>query len=292
MKIGIVSVDLLIPNVALMQLSAWHKAHGDQVKLYEPLWDDPDLIYASKIFDFSDDYAYFPDGCEIVRGGTGYSLDSRLPDGVDRQYPDYELLGCDFAIGRVSRGCIRRCPWCVVWKQDGKVRQVGTLDDFWRGQTHLRLLDDNLTALPDLFVEVCDELARLKVRTMFEALDIRLMTVETAQALAKVKRWGQVHFAFDTPAIEAGVRRGIAALKEGGFPLWAATFYVLIGFNTTPDEDLYRVELLRSLGVESFAMPFDKSDPYQRRFARWVNHKAIFKTVKWEDYDHAARFRK
>ena len=61
-------------------------------------------------------------------------------------------------------------------------------------------------------------------------------------------------------------------------------FYVLIGFNTTEKEDLYRVEILRKLNVEQFVMPFDKFNQYQKNFARWVNHKAIFKSVKWEEY--------
>jgi hypothetical protein len=58
----------------------------------------------------------------------------------------------------------------------------------------------------------------------------------------------------------------------------------LVGFNSTPAEDLYRVETLRGLGVNPFVMPFNKQDRYQRRFARWVNHKAIFKSVSWEAY--------
>jgi len=47
---------------------------------------------------------------------------------------------------------------------------------------------------------------------------------------------------------------------------------------------VYRVMELRALGVDPFVMPYDKTDPYQRRFARWVNHKAIFKSVEWKDY--------
>jgi hypothetical protein len=97
------------------------------------------------------------------------------------------------------------------------------------------------------------------------------------------------HGAFDSMAVESGVRRGIANLKAGGFPLRQASFYVLIGFDTTPEEDLYRVELLESLGVESFAMPFDKSDPYQKRFARWVNAKPAFRSCSFAEYDVSAK---
>lgn len=284
MNIGVVAVDSIIHNLALMRLSAWHKAKGDHVEIAFPLAAHTyDRVYLSKQLTFTaDDPTPWP--CEVVRGGTGYDLTTVLTSEQDTTYPDYDLYGCPYALGRLTRGCIHRCPWCIVWRQDGKVHQVAELSDFWRGQDRLRLLDDNLTAMPDLFVSTCTELARAKCRVRFEALDIRLMDVGMARALASVRRDGRVHFAFDRPEHERGVVRGINALKDGGFPLWAATFYVLIGYDTTREQDLYRVELLRSLGVESFVMPFDKTNEYQRRFARWCNHKAVFKTVPWTEY--------
>lgn len=41
---------------------------------------------------------------------------------------------------------------------------------------------------------------------------------------------------------------------------------------------------LKEYGISPFVMPFNKKNNYQKRFARWVNHKAIFKSVKWKDY--------
>ena len=274
-----------------MRLSAWHKAQGDEVEIAFPLAADSyDRIYRSKQFEYTpDDTVPWP--CEVVSGGTGYDLTTLLTPEQDTIYPDYPTFSCDYALGRLTRGCIRRCPWCVVWRQDGKVRQVAELDDFWRGQNRVRLLDDNLTALPDLFIKTCAEISAHGAQAMFDSLDIRLMTEDMARALASVKRWersgctrGAVHFAWDTPADESAVRRGIEALRAGGFPLWAANFYVLIGFDTTPEEDHHRVTVIRELGAHPFVMPFDKTDRYQRRFARWVNHKAVFATVPWEEY--------
>lgn len=286
MNVAVVNVDSLIPNVALMKLSAWHKAQGDDVTLFEPLLSAvPDRLYASKVFGFTDDYAYFPD-CEIVRGGTGYDMMTRLPAGADDVYPDYDLFGCDYAIGRLTRGCIRNCSFCVVWKMDGRrVHQVAELEDFWRGQERVRLLDDNLTALPELFVDTCNRLARERVLVKFDALDVRLMRPEMAASLAGVRRWGRVHFAFDDVRHERTIVRGIEALRAGGFPLRDATFYVLIGFGSTPEQDMHRVMLLDSLGCESFVMPFDKSDRYQRRFSRWANAKPIFRTCTFDEYN-------
>lgn len=283
MRVGLVSVDSLIPNLALMKLSAWHKSQGDTTEIAFPLAADTyDLIYRSKVFDFSpDDPTDWP--CEVIEGGTGYTIDSHLPC-PENTYPDYDLFGCDFALGRITRGCIRRCPWCVVWQQDGKVRQVGELDDFWRGQARLRLLDDNLTAMPELFVDTCKALSDRGIYTAFEALDVRLLTDEMCEALMRVKRWGCLHFAWDSMKEEARVVEGIKTLKRHYPSLHDVLVYVLIGFDTTELEDLYRVETLRDLGAMPFAMPYDKTDRYQQRFTRWVNHKAIFRTVGWEDY--------
>lgn len=286
MRVGVVAVDSLIPNVALMRISAWHKAAGDTVEVAAPLWGEYDRVYRSKVFTFTPDDPT-PWDCEVVSGGTGYSLDSVAPC-PETIYPDYALFDCKPAMGRLTRGCIRRCPWCVVWRQDGTVRQVADLDDFLHDQEQVRLLDDNLTALPELFVQTCEILGERGTETWFDGLDIRLMDERMARALAGVNLWGKTvgraRFAFDHPDHEAGVRRGIKALKAGGFPLYKATFYVLIGAGTTEAEDLQRVRLLEDLGVDSFVMPFDKTDPYQRRFARWCNRKAIFRSTEWQDF--------
>lgn len=285
MNVSLIDVDSKISNLALMKISAYHKARGDIVKFYEPLFDKPDLIYASKIFDFTPDYNYFPNDIEIIKGGTSYSLDIVLPAEIEFQFPDYSLYSCDYAIGFTTRGCIRNCPFCLVPKKEGKIRAVGDIYDFWNGQEYLMLLDNNLTALPEQFERICKQLIKEKIKVDFsQGLDIRLITSEMAQLLAKVKLWKQIHFAFDNVAYESAVRRGIETLAKNGVSKHKLMFYVLIGYDSTPEEDLYRVEVLRGLGVDPFVMPYRKNDPYQRRFARWVNHKAIFKSVSWEEY--------
>lgn len=285
MRVGIVAVDSKIPNLALMKLSAWHKAQGNTVKLYEPLFDTPDILYASKVFSFTPDYDFWPN-TEIVRGGTGYNMAVKLPPEIESTYPDYDLFGCKYAIGFSTRGCIRKCPFCVVPAKEGGIRAVGDIYGFWRGQEKLMLLDNNLTALPEHFELVVKQCIDNRIKVDFsQGLDIRLLTAEMAQLLSGVRLWKRIHFAWDDVNIEADVRRGVRMLEANGVALYKVMFYVLIGFNSTPEEDLYRVETLRGLGVDPFVMPYDKHNKYQRRFARWVNHKAIFKSVSWDEYD-------
>lgn len=284
MRVGLVDVDSKIPNLALMKISAYHKTRGDSVRLFYPIDGIPDKIYACKVFDFTQDFMYYPD-CEIVKGGSGFDLKAELPPEIEGQFPDYSLYDCDYAIGFTTRGCIRKCPFCIVPEKEGAIRAVGEIYDFWNGQGYLMLLDNNLTALPEQFERTLKQLIKHKIKTDFsQGLDIRLIEPEMAQLLAKVRLWKQIHFAWDDIHTEKAVREGIEVLTKNGVAKYKLMFYVLIGFNSTPEEDLYRVETLRGLGVDPFVMPYDKTDQYQKKFARWVNHKAIFKTVKWEDY--------
>lgn len=288
MLVAIHPVDSLIPNLASMKQSAYYKSLGHKVKRYEPLFDNsekPDLILESKIFDFTQGETFYPEGVEVVKGGLANDIKSELPPEIENCCPDYEFLGCEYAMGFTSRGCIRKCKFCKVPEKEGDIRVVTDIYNFWRGQTHLKLLDNNLTALPDHFELICKQLTKEKIYADFnQGLDIRLINADMAKLLSKVRLWKQIHFAFDNVRLESAVRLGIKTLTSNGVAKHKLMFYMLIGFDSTPEEDLYRVELLRSLKVDPFVMPYNKTNEYQRNFARWVNMKAVFKSVKWEDY--------
>ena len=73
MKIGLIDVDSKMANLALMKISAWHKAAGDEVEWFKGNQSGVDRIYASKIFNFSRDFPWhifegFP--VEIIKGHT------------------------------------------------------------------------------------------------------------------------------------------------------------------------------------------------------------------------------
>lgn len=285
-RVCLLDVDSKIPNLALMRASAWHKRRGDVVKLgYSPLFDAPDICYASKMFRYTQEPPFMPD-CETLKGGPGYDLAARMPfEDYDRIMPDYALYGCEYAIGRFTRGCPNRCPWCVVPRMDGNdVRHVADLQDFWSGQKVVKLLDDNIMADEDIFCDACRQLSVAGVRVMWEALDIRLVNDRTARALASVRTEKRIHFSWDGHAQDAYIGRGIELLERHGIKPWRLMFYVLVGFNTKPDYDEYRVETVHHYGANPFVMPFDKADPYQRHFARWVNNKAVFKSTLFADY--------
>lgn len=280
MNIGLIHVDGKYPNLALMKLSAWHKAQGDEVEFYYPM-KEYGYVYASKVFADSPIYDYLPENCKI--GGWGYNA-LILPDEVEHTCPDYSLYGIDYAMGFASRGCIRNCHFCIVPEKEGKIRSHADIYEFWNGQTHIRLLDNNLTALPHHFKLICSQIIKHGIITDFsQGLDLRLITDDMAHQLSQIKPWTQFHFAWDNLRDEEAIRRGLGILEANGVAPYKCMVYVLIGFDTTEEEDYYRVMELRALGVDPFVMPYGKT-MYERRFARWVNHKAIFKSVEWKEY--------
>ena len=144
MKVALVDVDgYNFPNFALMKIAAWHRQNGDNVKWYDPLYDRPERIYKSKVFTFTPDTPDYWDG-EIFRGGTGYWRYDDLAPEIDAMPPDYSIYPqYDFAIGFLSRGCIRKCPWCVVPHKEGALRKYDDIARIAQGRKKVILMDNN-----------------------------------------------------------------------------------------------------------------------------------------------------
>lgn len=146
MKIGLIDVDgHNFPNLPLMKISAWHKSKGDKVEWYEPMFSgNCDKIYMSKVFAFTEDYQYYINTAEIIRGGTGYNYPDggeSLPDEIEHIYPDYSIYSGlipeveNTAYGFLTRGCPRGCDFCIVGKKEGRCSvKVANLSEFWNGQ--------------------------------------------------------------------------------------------------------------------------------------------------------------
>jgi hypothetical protein len=294
MRVGLIDVDgHNFPNLALMKISAWHKAKGDTVEWCIPL-AHYDIVYQSKVFDetYSEDIDWIPQADKVIKGGTGYGLDSRLPDEVEHIYPDYSIypeLTKDTAYGFLTRGCPRGCDFCIVAGKEGrKSYKVANLDEFWDEQKHIKLLDPNLLACkehPDLLWQLIDSKAYVDFT---QGLDIRLTTEANISLINKVKV-KNIHFAWDNPKddLKPYFERYKALAKHKPHGSYG-TVYCLVNYGSTMEENLYRIYTLRDLGYDPYVMIYDKPNAPReiRLLQRWVNNVRIFKTIKkFEDFN-------
>jgi len=272
------------PNLALMKISAGLKSIGHTVDLIRGIPDSPplqhyDAAYLSCIF-FQNrtrmiEYAKLLD-CDCDFGGSGYDLTSELGE-WEHIMPDYSLYNVDFSLGFTSRGCIRSCPFCIVPQKEGFIRDNAPITEF-HDPTHdkIVLLDNNFLASPQ-WRENAEYLQANGLKVNFnQGLDIRLMTEESANVLAGLRYYNWrfttrgLHFAFDSMSVKDAVLRGVDLLTDAGIPRRHLMFYILVGFDTTEEEDLRRVEIVRSLGAVSYVMPYND---IHKKIARLVNRR-------------------
>ena len=293
MKIALVDVDgRNFPNLALMKLAAWHKAQGDSVEWYDPLFSRSDRIYASKVFTFTPDFQDYAAGDpEPIRGGTGYDPSVKLPDEVEQMIPDYSLYP-DFpdAIGFLTRGCIRNCPWCKKKKKEGSLREVDDIERVAAGRKEVVLLDNNFLAADKEFVrEQLEKAARLRLKLDFnQGLDARLVTPENARLLTACRWIRYIRFSCDTVAMIEPIRSAVKLVREAGF---RREIFVYMLVNDIGDAET-RLRALVDLNVIPFAQPYRDftadSTPTaeQRKFASYVNVKGgkLCRKMSFEEY--------
>ena len=279
MKIALLNLEPKINNTALMKISQYHKDRGDNVEMYIDFFRNHyDKIYCSSLFDFTNK-GNIPENA--VCGGTGFDIKKKLPKDIDDCDLDYSIFpDCKSSYVWFSRGCIRNCPFCIVRKKEGYIKQVKPSNLNPNGNL-IEIMDNNFFANPE-WKNSEKYLDKWQQSINFNSgIDVRIFEPEQALFINKYKI-KRVHTAWDDPKIDL-----IPKFKEliKHIKPYKIMAYVLIGFDSTPEEDLMRVTKLWELKIDPFVMPYNKKDKYQKRFARWVNHKAVFKTVEWKNYN-------
>lgn len=303
MKVGMIDVDgHHFPNLALMRISAYHKKHGDDVEWWWTDLEHYNIVYMSKVFSdaYSKDIPEPMNADIVIKGGTGYQIhnvngvevydketDHNLPDEVEKCFPDYGIYPqYEFAIAMTSRGCPRGCSFCHVSAKEGRCsKKVANVCDFYCGQKHIEVLDPNITACIDKH-DLFQQYAETKATVTFnQGLDIRLLTHQDIEDINKI-RIRDVHFAWDNPKDDL----------ENKFKEWAKGFrrkshigvvYVLTNYDSTMEENLFRIYTLRDMGFDPYVMIYNKPNAPKeiKQLQRWCNNKVIFKSCKkFENY--------
>jgi organic radical activating enzyme len=306
MKILLIDVDSTIPNLALMKLSSYHKTIGDEVELlvlgisYYPDQrtkrmvgiDGFDKVYVSAIFKGSIDFVefdMFSDVSKIVFGGTGIDIKSALPSEIEAAELDYSIYpDNDTGYGFISRGCNRKCYFCVVPQKEGRTRQVETdLEKIIGNFKKVKFMDNNFLQLPN-HLEIIEWLAKRKIKCQFnQGLDVRLITAENSVALSKLNYIGEYIFAFDDWKYRRFIERQMLLLKW--IRPWGAKFFVYVH----PDMELYetvrRIEFLRERELLPYVMRDSScwnssNNDFYVDIAAYANQPSFFKKMDFHTF--------
>lgn len=294
MNIGLLDIDgHNFPNFALMKISAWHKARGDNVEWALPMFGQYHRVYKSKIFTFTPEE---PTDwhCEVIKGGTGYDIRSRLADEIESSslmdysiYPQYQ-----FSIQFFSRGCLRSCPFCLVREKEGYIHPVEPVELNPNGKW-IEVLDNNFFANSE-WKSAIQYLLKARQPVNLHGVDVRIMDEEQAYWLNRLHLRRSIHIAWDLPQIDLTDKLQEVTRYIKPYKLMC---YILIGFNSTVEQDMYRIERCRELGIKPYVMPYrdfqNKEQPtqYAKDLAQYVNKPMIFKSCRFADFSPRKGFK-
>ena len=299
MNILLVDTDSTIPNIALCKLSYWHKKQNDNVDFiklnipYYPNRKKPtynidtlkyDKTYCSVIFDGNIDYIK---GDNIIFGGTGYSLKTKLDDEIENCQLDYSLYSeNNISYGFITRGCIRKCKFCKVPEKEGYIRQVNTIDNIVRHEK-VKFLDNNILALPN-HLEILEELAQKRIKHQFnQGLDIRLLTEENSEVLSRLNYLQEYIFAFDSWSYKNIIEEKLKLLKW--VRNWGLKFFVYVHPNMKIEETVHRIEFLKERKCLPYIMRDiscwnSENNDFYVDIAAWGNQPNLIKKMSFREF--------
>lgn len=322
-KIGLIDADLMDngtrhPNLALMKIAGYYKELGYEVKLIYKSYDeikDYDKVFVSKVFNFTSVPEWVIKSQKVEYGGTGFFEDggANLPDEIEHHMPYYDLYKdyveeqlekgrkrtdlsdyIDYSIGFTTRGCFRKCAFCVNKKYNSVKRHSPVNEFFDESRPYIYLWDDNILAYPH-WEEVLDSIESTGRQFQFrQGLDLRLMTDKKAKRFNNTSYQGDFIFAFDSLDDRELISEKVQLWKR--YSSKVCKMYVLCGFNSQDEKDIEsvfeRIKILMKYGSLPYIMRFESYK--QSRFrgmyielARWCNQPQFFKKKSFREFCEA-----
>lgn len=286
-------------------MASYHRENGDHVELArgigEPLYK-PDVVEITSLFTFAwkpvhnaiDFYHSLFPKATIVVGGIYATLMAgnitrtfpfaKVHVGLHRQaeqlMPAYDLLetvekwkNWKKSIVFTTRGCIRKCPFCVVPKVEGGMREpkFSILPMIHPDHREVVIWDNDFLASP-YAKTILEELRDGGYKADFnQGLDARLMTEEFANLLADIKS-PSIHMAYDWPWEGPYIEKAIEYLGNAGYKRKNLIFYVLHNFydehhkkGDTPADFFHRLQDLMNWGASAYPMRYIPLNSLTRR---------------------------
>ena len=320
MKIGLVDADLMDngtrhPNLALMKIAGFYKENGHDVELIYNSYEEVkeyEKVFISKVFTFSNVPDWVLNLETVTIGGTGFFEDGgeSLPDEIEHHKPYYDLYKdyvdaqiaagkrkshfadyLNYSIGFTSRGCFRKCSFCVNKKYDHAFLHSPVAEFLDENRPFLYLWDDNILSLPQWESVLDDIEAAGKPFQFRQGIDLRLMTDKKAMRFTKARYHGDFIFAFDHLSDRDIITEKVQLWKR--YTAKVCKMYVLCAYNSQDEKDIYdtftRIKILMKYGSLPYIMRFEsyKTSPYKDMYvqlARWCNQPQFFKKMSFREF--------
>lgn len=329
------------PNLVCEKLSGYWKEQKASVTLkldYKNL-DKFDKVYISKVFTDTP----FPDEVKKLKnveiGGTGFYFDKAkpLPDEIEHHMPDYHLYDkwinkeiekarreaekknlpfkedrykiqfkeyLDYSIGFLTRGCFRKCGFCVNQKYDHVFKHSPLVEFYDPSRRKICMLDDNFFGCPH-WKEMLEELIATGRQFKFkQGLDERLLTDDKCKLLFSGVYDGDFTFAFDNIKDYDLIHQKLKLIRRYHAKN-NVKFYVLVGYESTDEKDIEncfkRIQLLFKYSCLPYVMRYQnkndtpwKNSKYRSLYvtiARWANQPSIVKKMSFRQFCEANQLR-
>lgn len=203
----------------------------------------------------------------------------------------------DYSIGFVTRGCFRKCGFCVNKKYDSVFVHSPLTEFYDSSRKKICLLDDNFLGCGK-WREILNEIIATGKQFKFkQGLDERLLTEEKCKILFESKYDGDFTFAFDKIQDYDLIKSKLELIKKYKRTR-SVKFYVLVGFESTDYIDIEnafkRIKLLLEYGCLPYIMRYqsENSQPWKESplrslyvaIARWCNQPSIVKKMTFREF--------